>query len=126
MTVKLPKGVEHPTGLPCVGDVYWLDTGACYGGDIKPTRPAVVLRPAIFGVLPEVLVLVRTSADEFSSTHVKHPKDLSIGLDRDGIFPRIYQRRIDVRFFSMPQYASYQGSLVEPHLSAILKMVGLL
>lgn len=126
MTAKLPEGTAHPTGVPCVGDVFWLDTDACYGHDIKPTRPAVVLRGAIFGVLPEVLVLVRTSAEEFSSAHVKHPKNLTVGLDRDGIFPKIYQRRVDQRFFNMPAHASYQGKLDEPHLTLILKMMGLL
>ena len=126
MTAKLPEGVAHPTGVPCVGDVFWLDTAACYGHDVKPTRPAVVLRPSIFGVLPEVLVLVRTSAEDFSSEHVQHPKDLSIGLDRDGIFPKSYQRRVDQRFFTMPTYASYQGTLSEPYLTQILSMVGLL
>jgi hypothetical protein len=125
VAARLPTGVAHPTGVPRIGDVFWLDTG-CYGQDKKPTRPAVVIRPALAGVLPEVLVVVRTSAEEFLSTHVTHPKDLSIGLNRDGIFPKVYQRRIDVRFFAMPTFASYQGQLSEPHLSDVLKMVGLL
>ncbi len=126
MTANLPQGREHPTGVPCVGDVFWLDTSACYGDDIKPTRPAVVLRPAIFGILPEVLVLVRTSAEEFPSEYVKHDRDPTIGLDRDGIFPKNYQRRVDQRFFAMPMYASYQGTLGDPHLTQLLRMVGLL
>ena len=121
----LPPGSAHPTGMPRVGDVYWLDTGS-YGQDKKPTRPAVVIRAAIPGLLDDVAVIVRTSMGEFTGRHVKHPVDLSIGLDRDGIFPKVYRRLVDVRFFSMATFASYQGQLPEPYMSDILEMMDLI
>jgi hypothetical protein len=125
VAATLPRAVAHPTGVPRAGDVFWLDT-SCYGGDKKPTRPAVVIRGAIPGLLNEVAVVVRTSVNEFSGTHVEHPKDLTIGLDREGKFPKTYRRLIDLRFFKMPAFTSYQGPLPEPHLSEILKMMNLL
>lgn len=121
----LPPGSAHPTGVPRVGDVYWLDTG-CYGHDKKPTRPAVVIRAAVPSLLDEVAVLVRTSMGEFGTRHVKHPMDLSLGLDRDGIFPKVYRRLIDVRFFSMANFACFQGQLSEPYMSDILEMMDLI
>jgi hypothetical protein len=89
VAVTLPPALPHPTGVPQVGDVYWVDT-FCYGGNKKPTRPLVVVRGPVPGLLDDVIIICRTSAEEFSSMHVKHPADPSVGLNKDGIFPKAY------------------------------------
>lgn len=118
----LPPAKPRPPGAPEVGDLFWVDT-SCYGGNIKPTRPAVVVRGPIPGLVDDVVVICRTSATDFQRKHVKHPADHSVGLSKDGVFPKEYERQIDVRFFSMPQHTSYQGRLGEPYLGQILRMV---
>ncbi|MFD4640758.1 hypothetical protein ACFWN2_25815 [Lentzea sp. NPDC058436] len=123
MAVVLPAANSHPSGVPRVGDMFWVDT-TVYGGNKKPTRPVVVVRVPN-DVLPDALVVTRTSMDEMQGRHVKHPADPGLALDRDGAFAKLYQRRIDVRFFAMPQYVRYQGQLPEPYLGQVLQMVGM-
>ena len=123
MAVVLPTANPHPSGVPSVGDVYWVDT-TVYGGNKKPTRPVVVVR-APNDVLPDALVVTRTSMGEVRGSHVKHPADLSLALDRDGAFAKHYMRRIDIRFFAMPQHTRFQGQLPEPYIGQVLKMVGM-
>ena len=72
-----------------------------------------------------MIIICRTSAEEFSSKHVKHPADPSLSLNKDGIFPKAYRRNVDVRFFSMSNLTSYQGQLGEEYLRDILVMMGL-
>lgn len=124
MGSALPPAQPHPTGTPGVGDVYWVNTD-CYGGNKKPTRPAVVIRGPIEGLLDDVLVICRTSQDEVSGRYVKHPADLTLRLDRPGLFPKMYERAVDVRFFTNPLFTSYQGHLGEPFLDEILRMTGM-
>ncbi|MFG2445006.1 hypothetical protein ACGFQG_19240 [Nocardia fluminea] len=104
--------------------MYWLDT-MCYGGNKKPTRPAVVIRSPIPGLLDDVIVICRTSKQEYSHTHVRHSADLALGLDRPGAFAKSYRRHVDLGFFAQPQFTSYQGQLGEPYLDQILRMTGM-
>jgi len=125
VTVRLPAARAHPTGAPRVGDVYWVDTDACYGGNKKPTRPVVVVRAPNEPLLTDAIVMTRTSMDQIGAPHVKHPADIALGLDRNGLFVTTYQRRIDARFLANPVYASFQGVLPEQILVAVAGLVGL-
>lgn len=125
MAVALPAAKPHPNGVPRVGDVYWVDTAGCYGGNKKPTRPVVVVRAAKPPLLTDVLIVARTSDCNPRATHVKHPQDPALGLRKPGAFVKTYRRSIDVRFFSMPKLTSYQGVLDDRYLEDVLKMVGL-
>ncbi len=125
MTVHLPTAQPHPTGSPRVGDIYWVDTEACYGGNKKPTRPVVIVRAPNEPLLTDAIVITRTSMDQISAPHVKHPADLALGLERAGLYVATYQRRIDARLFVNPMFTSYQGVLPDKILVAVTGLVGL-
>lgn len=121
--MSLPPAITHPTGLPEVGDLYWLNT-ACYGGNKKDTRPGVVIRAPLPGLFTDAKVIVRTSRQEAAGVH--HPVSLDLNLDRPGVFPKHYVRTVDERFFKQAKFASYQGKIDEATLTAILQSLGLL
>lgn len=123
MTVQLPRGVPHPTGKVSVGDVFWLDTFACYGGNKKPTRPGVVVRAPNPPLFTDARFAVRTSRDE--ATGVAHGPSPELNLDRPGVFPAHYVRPVDARFLSQSRYATFQGTLDSATLDRILRMLGL-
>jgi len=124
-TVALPAAVPHPTGVPRVGDLYWLNTATCYGKDKKVRRPAVVVRGPNPPLLTDVVVIARTSDVNAVGVGVAHAGVVGTPLDRAGKFMKRWRHNIDARLFAMPAYTSYAGELDSATLHDVLKMMGL-
>jgi len=124
-TVALPVAVPHPTGVPRVGDLYWLDTATCYGKDKKLRRPAVVVRAPNPPLLTDAVVIARTSDVNAVGVGVPHAGAVGTPLDRAGKFMKRWRYNIDARLFAMPAYTSFAGELDSSTLHDVLKMLGL-
>lgn len=123
-SARLPTAMPHPTGTPRVGDLYWVDTAACYGRDRKPRRPVVVVRAPNPPLLTDAVVVARTSDVNADGTGVKHTAVADTTLDRDGKFMKKRRHHIDQRLFSMPE-TSYAGELAPDVLHDVLAMLEL-
>ncbi len=105
-------------GLPEVGDVFMTDTLIFINGDHAVERPVVVLR-APRHRLDYVTVIQRSSTAE-KQKGVDHPRDGSLGLDRDGRWVLDYQRATRCDQFLLA--ATHTGRLDDTYLEPLIKM----
>lgn len=101
-----------------VGGLYRIDTVLLSGVDPKPRRPAVVIALPPYG-LSDLPVLGRTS--DTTVRGIDHPRNLALGLTKDGVFGYRYLRHIDARHFTAsPHAVDFLGMLEDEYFAKVL------
>lgn len=103
---------------PVRGGLYQVRTALLSGTDPKPTRPVVVIALPPVG-LPDVPVITRTS--DTSERGVFHPRNLALGLSKDGVFGYRYLRSIDERYFRVTDAVAFLGMLEQGCFDQIIQ-----
>jgi hypothetical protein len=111
------KGVPGEPFLPTVGELYVVDTVVfTLGQDPAAARPAVVVVvPAEPGSRFPIQIVTRTSKPV---PGIRHPADLSLNLDRDGVFADLAS--VEQQLWR-PENVVLRGKLPEPFLSDVLR-----
>jgi hypothetical protein len=112
-----PKGEAGEPYLPKLGELYLVETRIfSFGTDPAADRPAVVigLPPGPESKSP-IQVVTRTSQ---SVPGVKHPADLSLRLDKDGVFADLTS--IEQQLWR-PENVLLLGVLPDPYVSLVLE-----
>ena len=111
------KGEPGEPFLPRVGELYLVSTIIyTFGHDPAADRPAVVICvPPEPASRSPIQLVTRTSK---AVSGVKHPADVSLGLDRDGVFSDLVS--VEQQLWS-PQNVKRLGMLPEPFLCDVLR-----
>jgi mRNA-degrading endonuclease toxin of MazEF toxin-antitoxin module len=111
------KGESVEPFVPKVGELYLVSTAIySFGHDPAADRPAVVIAvPPRPESRSPIQVVTRTSR---SVAGIKHPADMSLRCDRDGVFSDLVS--IEQQLWT-PQNVERLGVLPEPFLSAVLE-----
>jgi len=112
-----PKGKAGEPNLPKFGELYLVETRIfSFGTDPAADRPAVVIGlPAGPESKSPIQVVTRTSQ---SVPGIKHPADLSISLNKDGVFADLAS--IEQQLWR-PGNVLLLGVLPDPYLSLVLE-----
>ena len=110
------RGHEQRPVHPRVAGVYKVQAHVFPFGDKKQSRPVVVMCEPIVG-LDEVWVWTRTSQ---RGSGIHHPKNVTLGLDKDGWFAELNLKRVAARYLRDRRTARYTGQL-EPEYFDQLK-----
>ncbi len=105
-------------GLPEVGDVFLTGTLIFANGDHALERPVVVVRAPRHEV--DYLTVIQRSSSATTQRGVDHPRDLALGLDRDGRWVLDYQRAVRCDAF-LPA-ATHAGRLPDEYLGPLVEM----
>lgn len=76
-------------GLPEVGDVFMTATLIFVNGDHALERPVVVVRAPHHGL--DYVTVIQRSSTATTQKGVDHPRDTTLGLDKDGRWVLDYQ-----------------------------------
>lgn len=108
----------HDGGLPELGDVFMTATLVFTDGDHAVERPVVIVRPPRHTL--DYLTVIQRSSTATTQRGVDHPRDLVLGLERDGRWVLEYQRaaRCD-QFLSA---ATFSGRLPDKYLEPLVEM----
>lgn len=105
-------------GLPQVGDVFMTSTLIFTNGDHAAERPVVVVRAPRHEF--DYLTVIQRSSTATTQRGVDHPRDPSLGLNKDGRWVLDYQRaaRCD-RFLDV---ARCVGRLPDAYLNPLVEL----
>ncbi len=113
-------GPYGPPTLPTVGGLYLVRTLLYQSDDPADKRRAVVVgSPSAPGPLTYVRIATRTSKTTVAG--VRHPADLSIGCDVDGVFS---EPRVVLSSSWRPGDVKLLGILPAPYLADVLDRFG--
>lgn len=108
----------NEAGLPEVGDLFMTATLIFTNGDHAFERPVVVVRAPRHKL--DYLTVIQRSSTATTQRGVDHPRDLTLGLDKDGRWVLEYQRaaRCD-QFLAAARQA---GRLPDKYLDPLVAM----
>jgi hypothetical protein len=104
--------------LPEVGDVFMTATLIFTNGDHAIERPVVVVRAPRHKL--DYLTVIQRSSTATTQRGVDHPRDLALGLDRDGRWVLDYQRA--ARCDEFVSAATHAGRLPDAYLDPLVEM----
>ncbi|MCU1694675.1 MAG: hypothetical protein JWR34_738 [Mycobacterium sp.] len=110
-----PKGPPGKPFLPQFGQLYMVNT-LIYGIDPAPERPAVVIGVPADGMAHRPIQLATRSSQSVAG--VKHPADLALGCDLDGVFSNFVQ--VEQQLWR-PENVRCLGALPEPYLTLVVE-----
>lgn len=105
-------------GLPEVGDIFMTGTLIFVNGDHAIERPTVVVRAPRHRL--DYLTVIQRSSTVTTQRGVDHPRDLALGLDKEGRWVLDYQRAARCDLFVAA--ARYAGILSDPFLEPLIEM----
>lgn len=113
--LPVSKGASTVPFVPLVGELYLISTAVFTFGFTDPAadRRAVVISVAA-GTGGVIQVVTRTS--DLEAPGVRHPKDMSLGCDRDGVFSDLGSVE---RQFWTPVNVKPLGVLPDPFLADV-------
>ncbi len=108
----------NDAGLPEVGDLFMTATLIFTNGDHAIERPVVVVRAPRHKL--DYLTVIQRSSTARTQRGVDHPRDLALGLDRDGRWVLEYQRA--TRCDEFLSAAAHAGRLPDAYLDPLVEM----
>lgn len=105
-------------GLPEIGDMFMTGTLVFIDGDHAIERPVVVVRAPRHGL--DYVSVIQRSSTATTQKGVDHPRDLTLGLDKDGRWVLDYQRA--ARCDQFLAAATLSGRLPVAYLQPLIEM----
>src|SRR4051795_11613564 len=106
-----PSGDAAAWSLPEVAQVYWVQPWIFLDGDPKEERPVVVVRPP--RAAGDTLAVVERTSTRLDLRGVAHPADLTLGLNKPGVWAFRFIRTAEERLFR-PPFVGLVGVLRAP------------
>jgi hypothetical protein len=115
---SLGRRLMDEAGLPEIGDVFMTDTLIFANGDHALERPVVVVRAPRHAV--DYVTVIQRSSTAKKQKGVDHPKDATLGLNKDGRWVIEYQRA--TRCDQFLAAGTLQGRLDNAYLEPLVEM----